>query len=140
MTPSSLSVPTDNIYKFACLFGLALIISSVFSFVAVYTSTLDQKVKHLEVIITLEAKTQRTKAEDEVLSMHRRLIDVSKSNEDAAGFLIGVLLTFGGGLSLYGARKWNSEIQSRDDRLAKLQIEKLEAEIAKLRADISSGN
>jgi hypothetical protein len=134
MTPS-LPVPTDNIYKFACLFGLALIISSIFAFVSTYTSSLDRKIKYSEVVISLEAKAQRSKFEDDTLAMNRKLIDVTKSNENFAGTVIAVLLAIGISLSSYGANKWHRDIQQRDDRLAALQIEKLEVEVAKLRSE-----
>jgi hypothetical protein len=137
MTPSSLSVPTDNIYKFACLFGLALIVSSVFALVVTYTSSLDRKVRYSEIAIPLEAKSPRTKAEDDVLAMYRHLIEVTKSNEYVVSLAVGVLLAVGLILSGYGAKRWHSEIQKRDDKLASLQVEKLEAEVAKLRADLA---
>lgn len=134
MTPS-LPVPTDNIYKFACLFGLALIISSVFAFVSTYTSSLDRKIKYSEVIILLEARAQLSKFEDDTLAMNRKLIEVTKSNEDFAGTVVAALLVVGIFLSSYGANKWYRDIQQRDDRLAALQIEKLEVEVAKLRSE-----
>lgn len=137
MSPS-LPVPTDNIYKFACLFGLALIVSSIFSFVATYTSSLDRKVRYSEALIPLEAKAQRTKIEEDTLAMNKKLIEVTKSNENAAGVAISIVLVVGLFLSGYGAKKWYQDIQRRDDRLAALQLEKLEAEIAKLRSEIKS--
>ena len=57
----SLPIATDNIYKFACLFGLAIIVASVLSFVSVYSSTLDRKVKLSEIILLFEAKGALTK-------------------------------------------------------------------------------
>ena len=92
MTPS-LPVPTDNIYKFSCLFGLALIISSLFAFVSTYTSSLDRKIKYSEVVIPVEAKAQRSKVEDDMLAMNKKLIEVTKSNEsiEGAGISIGLL-------------------------------------------------
>ena len=136
MTPS-LPVATDNIYKFACLFGLALIVSSMFAFVSTYTTSLDRKIKYSEAIIPLEAKVQRTKAEDDLLSMNKKLIEVTKSNEDAAGIVIVVILLVGISLSIAGAQMWYSTIQKRDDRLAALQQEKLELEIEKLRSELA---
>lgn len=136
MTPS-LSVATDNIYKFACLFGLALIISSIFAFVSTYTASLDRKIKYSETIIPLEAKAQRTKAEDDLLAMNKKLIEVTKSNEEVAGIIIIVILAVGISLSIAGAQMWYSTIQKRDDRLAALQQEKLEIEIEKLRSELA---
>jgi hypothetical protein len=136
MSPT-LSIPTDNIYKFACLFGLALIISSIFAFVSTYTASLDRKIKYLEAIIPLEANTERTKTENDFLAMNRKLIEVTKSNESIVENLIAVVFVVGIMLSIYGAREWYHAIQRRDDKLVILQLEKLEIEIEKLRSDIS---
>lgn len=135
MTPS-LPVPTDNIFKFACLFGLALIIAGLFSFVSIYSSSLDRKIKYSEVLIPLEAKAQRSKAEDDILALNKRLIEVTRANEVAGYGVVGAALAAGLFLSGYGAKKWHRDIQQRDDRLALLQIEKLEVEIAKLRMEL----
>lgn len=132
MTPT-LPIPTDNIYKFACLFGLALIVTSIFSFVATYSATLDRKVKYSEVIIPLEGKAPRTKAEDEILDMNKRLIEVAQENQKFASTVIGFVLTFGIVIAVSGAILWYKKIQVRDDKLARLQIEKLELELASLR-------
>lgn len=138
MTPSTLSVPTDNIYKFACLFGLALIVSAVFAFVATYTSSLDRKIKYSEVLIPLEAKTQRTAAEEQTLLLNRKLIEITKSNENAAMGAVAICLVAGAVLSVYGAHRWHRDIQQRDDKLASLQVEKLEVEVAKLKHELQA--
>lgn len=136
MTPS-FPISTDNIYKFACLFGLALIIVSIFSFVSTYTASLDRKVKYMEIIIPLEAKTQRNKAEDDLLLLNKKLVEVAKSNEGAANAAISAVLSIGLILSAFGAYQWHVKIQLRDDQLAHLQMEKLAAEIAKIRREIA---
>lgn len=132
----SLPIPTDNIYKFACLFGLVLIVSAIFAFVSSYSSSLDRKIKYSEVIIPLEAKADRSKIENDLLALNQRLIEVTKSNEKSASTAIGIVLGFGLLLSAYGAKKWHQVIQTRDDKLADLQLRKLEAEVAKLEAEV----
>ncbi len=128
----NLPIATDNIYKFACLFGLAMIIASILSFVSVYSSTLDRKVKLSEAVISLEAKESLTKAEESTLELNKKLIEIAKNNERFAQSVIGCTFAIGLFLSIYGARRWHTKIQARDDLLANLQIEKLRAEIAKL--------
>lgn len=134
MTPT-IPIPTDNIYKFSCLFGLALIVSAILSFAAIYTSSLDRKIKYSEAVIALEAKAQRSKIEEDTLAMNRRLIEITKSNEASANVFIAAVLFAGMLLSIYGAGRWRRDIQQRDNRLSQLQIEKLELEIAKLRTE-----
>lgn len=135
MTPS-LPVPTDNIYKFSALFGLALVVSGIFAFTTVYTSSLEKKIKYAEAMIALEAKTTRTKLEDDTLALNRKLVEVTQSNERTANYSLGSLIAIGLALSVYGAVRWHQFIQPRDDEIARLQKEKLEAEVSKLRAEV----
>lgn len=137
MSPSSIPVPTDNLYKFACLFGLALIISGIFAYAQIYTSSLDRKIKHSEAVIELESKPDRSKSDEDRLLLNRRLIDVTHSNEKFAYNAIAVVFAFGILLSAYGAVKWRRYVQTRDDRLAELQLQKLDLELALLRANLS---
>ncbi|SFZ78008.1 hypothetical protein [Chitinimonas taiwanensis] len=134
MTPS-VPIPTDNIYKFACLFGLALIVSGIFAFVSTYTASLDRKVKYSQVVLELQAKPTKTKAEERLISLNERLIEVTRKNENSANSTVGFVIGLGLVLSGFGATRWYVVIQRRDDRLAALQLEKLEAEIAKLRSE-----
>lgn len=133
MTPS-LSVPTDNIYKFASLFGLALIIASVLSFVSVYSFTLSEKVKISETINTMEAKTGGSKTDEDALKRSKRLLEVHSANEKHANNVITVVIALGIASSIWGFSCWKSRVQGRDDRLVELQIKRLELEVAQLEA------
>ena len=132
----SFPIPTDNIYKFGCLFGLVLIVSSIFSFVSSYSSALDRKVRYSEIVIPLEAKSSRTKIEEDLLTLNKKLIEVTRSNEKYAAQGLAAVLGVGIALSAYGARKWYRLVQIRDDRIAELQLRKLAAEVAKLEAEV----
>lgn len=134
MTPN-IAPPTDNIYKFACLFGLALIISSIFGFISIYSSSLDRKIEYSKTVIPLETKEQRTKAEESMLAMCKKLIEVTKSNESFANVLIAFVLAAGLSLSWYGAWNWHTKIQARDDMQSLLLLEKMRAEINKLKLE-----
>ena len=136
MTPS-FTIATDNIYKFACLFGLALIISAVLSFATTYSSNLDRKVHYSELVIPLEAKQPRSKAEENTLQMYKDLLDVTRSNESSTNSAIGLLFGAGLMLSVWGAQSWYKKVQQRDDRFTELQMRKLEAEIDKLVAEVA---
>lgn len=139
MTPS-LSVPTDNIYKFTSLFGLALIVVSIVSFVSIYTSSLDRKIRYAEIVIRVEAQPQRSKADDDLLALNKTLLGVTKENERLASSVIGAALCIGILLSAFGAHRWHHTVQQRDDKLALLQVEKLEAEIAKLKQETAAAH
>ena len=129
----SVPIPTDNIYKFVCLFGLAITITAVFSCVGIYSSSLDRKIVYAEANMQLQDKVQRTKAEEDQIAANTKLLEVTKENEHFGyGFLIALffagLLTSGG-----GAAAWYDKVQKRDDRLGELQISKLELEIEELK-------
>lgn len=122
-------VPTDNIYKFACLFGLALVIAAIFSYVAVYASSLDRKVKYAEAVIMLEAKQDRSKVETDLLALNQRLLKITKSNEGAAFGVVAFVLLSGVALAMFGSMRWFGHVQKRDDQIAQLQLRKLAAEV-----------
>lgn len=134
MTPS-LPIATDNIYKFACLFGLALVVSCVLAFVSMYSSSLDRKVRYHEAIVQVEQKADKSKADENVIAMHKQLINVTKENESFANTVLAGVLAVGLCLSGYGATQWYRLVQKRDDRIANLQIAKLEQELIKLRSE-----
>lgn len=137
MAPS-IPIPTDNIYKFCCLFGLALIISSVFSFVSIYNASLDRKVQLNDAVIELQTKAERTTAEESQLLFKKKLIEIARSNESTGYVAVAILMVLGGLGSWYGATNWYRKIQLRDDKMAELQLAKLEAEVKKLQAELAA--
>lgn len=137
MTPS-LQIATDNVYKFLCLFGLALIVMSIAAFFSTYTASLDTKIKYNEAIISLEANDQRSKADEGRLELNKKLLKITTSNESLANNLILATMVVGTVLSWFGFQLWYERIQKRDDAVAQLQREKLELEITKLRVGLVS--
>jgi len=133
--PPSFSIATDNIYKFTCLFGLALIITAIFSFISMYSASLEQKVKYMEALILLEAKTEKNKVDADLLEMNKKLLEVATSNDKTGNSFASAVLGTGIVFSIFGAFLWYGKIQLRDDKLAQLQIEKLELELSKLRGE-----
>ncbi len=135
MNPS-FAIPTDNIFKFVCLFGLALIVVSVFAFVATYNFTLENKARYSETIILLESKSPRTKADEDILELNRKLLSVTSENGDISNKAIGLLCGAGISISFLGAISWYRRVQLRDDKLIEMQMEKLHLEVAKLKSEI----
>jgi uncharacterized membrane protein YidH (DUF202 family) len=133
---STIPIPTDNIYKFSCLFGLALIVAGIFSFIASYSSSLDRKIAYVEAMTALEAKTNKTEADTKLIAQKQHLIDVTKSNEKTVSYSTGMVVVLGLLLSFTGAMKWYKIIQPRDDKMAELQIEKMQLEIRKLEVEL----
>ncbi len=116
-------------------FSLAIIVASVLFFVSIYSSALDNKVRLSEAIIPLEAKKELMKIEKDTLEINKKVIKVAKSNEWLAHRVIGGIFFISLLLSIYGAQRWSTRIQVRDDLLATLHIKKLRTEISKLQLE-----
>ena len=130
----TIPIPTDNIYKFSCLFGLALIVTVIFSFVSVYNSSLEKKIKYFDVVTALEAKKDKTDAENKLLEKNKNLIELTRDNEKTANQYFGAVLVIGLLLAILGASMWYTVIQKQDDEIMKLQLRKLAAEVKQLEA------
>lgn len=139
MTPS-LPIATDNIYKFTGLFGLALIVASIIAFFSTSNTFLEQQMKHHELAMALEAKTPRSEIDDHRLVIHNALADLANTNRQRVAQIIIGILGVGIALSVIGLWLWYTKIQVRDDKLAQLQIAKLECEVAKLQAELAASN
>lgn len=133
MTPS-LSVPTDNIYKFASLFGLALIVVAAISYMSAYTAALNSNVQYAQAVIAIESKEERTKLEERMLEFNNRLIEVSVSNRSMVTNVMAVVFAIGCFASAWGFTGWVKKIQARDDEVANLQLRKLRAEVEAIEA------
>jgi len=119
-----LPIPTDNIYKFYALFGLTLLITSMFSSIYFNEKTNDLVYKYAIELDSIE-KT-RTQQNFEVFEkLLNKKITVAVSNRKTANYILGVTCGIGIWLALYGFGKWHKEIQPLHDELLKLQVAKL---------------
>lgn len=134
-------MPTDNLYKFTCLFGLALIVSAVVSFVALYTSSLDTKLKYNEVIVEIHAipEAQRTPIQVARLASKKELMKLTMDNEDQTRSMLAVLLGAGIMLSAAGASVWYQRVQKQDDQMGAAQLRKVRAEAELLERQVLAG-
>jgi hypothetical protein len=128
MTPS-MPVATDNIYKFAALFGLALLISVILVGTYVpdkygepaFNDALELKILQSKDNLSKEETIKKTLLEEKV-----RLFDgfARQIIYGAAVFmLIGAFLLVWGGIA------WWWKVQPKQDELLNLQIEKMKREI-----------
>lgn len=128
-------IPTDNIYKFYALFGLALLITSVFAFLSVYNSH-----RAMAYEIYQEVELLKKIAEPTNEQSIRLEILISKSEIDAKNkkFYMSVVgLMFGLSLSLMfiGFLAWHLKIQPLQDKLKERELEKIELEIKLLKQE-----
>lgn len=131
-----LQIPTDNIYKFVCIFGLSLIISAIVGSISTYNSSLEKVVNVYHDIIVMESKIERNQYDEALLKLDHELIELTNNNLDGFNYLSLGVCAFGVALSWYGLTRWLRIIQTRDNKLADLQAQKLELEIEKLALEV----
>ena len=129
MSPG-LSVPTDNIYKFYALFGLALMISSILAFVYVYDSNRAQVIQWAEEVQVIDKKENTTPSDADRRELLKVLIEVENSNMKFYNHVINIGFGVSIFLSVMGLFIWHLVVQPRSDRMLELQIKALELEIA----------
>jgi hypothetical protein len=128
MTPS-MPIATDNIYKLAALFGVAVLIAAILSIGYTYGKYFESVYVDLTELEMLKAKD--TLSSDE--SIKKKNLEI-KLNTDQANkkFIINFLLGCIGGsiaLSAIGGSFWLARVQPKQDKLLNLQIEKMRREI-----------
>jgi hypothetical protein len=135
----SVPLPTDNLYKFLSLLGLALVIASIAGLTAVYVSSLDTKTRLGLEIIELEAHpAPLPPGHQEKLGLKKRIFEITKNNERDAMLFLSLPLIVGSLLLVFGGKKW-SVVQARDDQIGQLHLRKLTAEVAGLEAELRAG-
>ncbi|TWC30198.1 hypothetical protein FBY03_12521 [Pseudomonas sp. SJZ079] len=136
---SKLPVPTDNIFKFYALFSLLLFIFSVGSLLYVQQSINDLVFENLEEVEALRQQEGLTPPQELRKALLERKLEVATSNRGFFNKALGVLIGLAICGMFYGFRKWHTDVQPVVDetsriqlQIAKLQLEKLQADVAKM--------
>lgn len=115
----TLPVPTDSLYKFAALFGLVLLVTSVIAFNTSYNNTHAELTSLAQKYIDIELK-QGTAARQ-----MRRLLDtqieIADSNRDFRAYFIALTLAIGTLSSGWGFFMWH-RLQPLRDELLELEV------------------
>lgn len=125
-----LPLPTDSLYKFSALFGLALIIAGMVLFV-MNLNTGNARIK-------LNAEAYYALSEDdpyknEKQEMFKNRIETARSDQRYYGYAVGVIIATGVLLSFAGFSIWRKKVQPIQLEMLELEKEKLELEVAMLR-------
>jgi hypothetical protein len=130
---NNVPLPTDNIYKFYALFGLALLIFSIWSLLAMNRSSNDAAFNYLTEIHALKQKSSPQPGDNVKLAALERRLEITAEDRSfftwALAVLSGVAVI---GIS-YGFGKWQNEIQPKQDELMALQIEMARLQVAELK-------
>lgn len=127
----SLPIPTDNLYKFACLFGLTLIVVAVFGMISINNAEVERVVRMIESTHSAAMKQDRVAAEGAV-ALFENVSNATRIPYAIATLALTFTLALGCSISVVGAIFWKQKVQKRDDLMAELQLKKLEAEVAQL--------
>lgn len=130
---SRVPLPTDNIYKFYALFGLLLFI---FSFGAAIVNNQATNNQLFQIVVELETikALPNSGVVDEVKKVVlERKLEIIKSDKRFYKHATGVVIAIATLMMLYGFDKWHKKIQPMQDEIAKLQLDKLRAEVAMLK-------
>lgn len=130
-------IPTDNIYKFYALFGLALLFVCVIGFVSIYNASLDRSLEiyqEFEILKKIENPSDSQSIRIEVLDKLNEIIPANKDFymtviNGAAGFCITLIC--------FGFWQWQFKVQPLQDELLAKQLEKTELEIKALHNKIN---
>ena len=87
--------------------------------------------EHSLELVILNAKTDLS-SEETVKEFLSHVRNLNISNRDAFFYILTIITGIGGGMMLYGLKKWHQEIQPQQDELLNLQIEKMKLEIIEL--------
>jgi len=133
---SKMSLPTDNIYKFYAIFGLLLLITSLFLFtqlVSNYNNKAFDRYIDLEILKAVNKPNAEQKAKKEILEA-KKDIDTSDKNFylTCLGLFVGLSLFS----MLYGFYQWHNKIQPMQDKAEKLNIYKLKLEVKILKKQL----
>jgi hypothetical protein len=133
---NKIPLPTDNIFKFYALFGLLLLIFALGA--AIYENRATNEVIFAAIpeSESLNQITQRSLAESAKLAVLQRRIEIAKADKSGMTYLLGGVGAIGGLVMAYGFRKWHTEIQPTNDRMAKVQLEIAELQRDKLKREI----
>jgi hypothetical protein len=135
---SRIPLPTDNIFKFYALFGLLLFIFCSSSIIYVEHSTNElvfQSVIELESVKQIANPSPVDTAKKLVLE---KRIEIALSDRKSSVGAIGVFLAISIASMVFGFVKWHREVQPIQDKIAKLQLEKLQYEVDQLRKPMAS--
>ncbi|MBL1274531.1 MAG: hypothetical protein COB30_000425 [Ectothiorhodospiraceae bacterium] len=127
---SSLSIPTDNIFKFYAIFGLALLISSIIGASIIITSSNERVISYYEKIHSLKKDGKINNNEKELSDRYEQIIQTIITDRKFHGSSLMAIFLIGAIISIFGFINWHRKYQSKQNDLLDLQIEHMKKEIS----------
>lgn len=128
---SRIPLPTDNIYKFYALFGLALLIASMAAFLYVHKSTNEMAFEVALEFAELAAKEHPSASELKRKEVIEKRLSIAVEDREIYNYTLSVFMGVGIFLMIMGFGKWQTVVQPKQDKLLDLQIAQAEQDLKK---------
>jgi hypothetical protein len=125
----SVPIATDNIYKFAALFGLVMMISWIVAVLYLLKINYEFGVENINEYELLKVKTDLTQAESIRKDALEQILRLRSVGTKVFMWSLNILFLVGIGICYWGFRSWYKKVQPKQDELVNLQIEKMKREI-----------
>ncbi|MBN2729937.1 MAG: hypothetical protein JXR53_12000 [Bacteroidales bacterium] len=122
-------MPTDSLYKFYAIFGLSLIIFCLGALV--YNNNMrnariiEAQMKRAD----LEERSTLNSADSLKLRTLKMDVEITVSNDNFYTIALGVILSIGIMVAIYGFNKWQVKIQNIEDEMKVYQLKKIKNDI-----------
>ena len=123
----SLPIPTDNLYKFFAMFGLAILITAIMGSVLINSATNQKLLTYIEQIETIAANGE-SEAKKGTLEVYEKLIKVTINDKKFLTIGLGLFGGVGVLMLLHGFQRWYTYYQPKHDEILELTINKMRAE------------
>ncbi len=133
-------IPTDNIYKFYALFGLALFITGSYALQSIHNSYLEVIYETYQEQILLSKIEQPTNEQSTRLEVLEHKRKTNAHNKVDYTKVAGLVIALGMTLMFIGFAVWQLKIQPLQDDLRKKEIEKINLEIDLLKRELETSN
>ena len=137
---SRIPVPTDNIFKFYALFSLLVFVFSIGA--VLYSNNAANRLVFSAVVEIETLKQDRVPSASQKMRIAalERQLDLSQSDRDFYTIALSFLVTFSIVGIVYGFKKWHMEVQPVIDESTRIQLEIAKLQLEKMRAEVGKSD
>jgi hypothetical protein len=125
----SVPIAMDNIYKFAALFGLVVMISTIVAMLYLLKINYEFGISTIDELELLKVKENLTQAESIRKSAIEQILELRNFGTKSFMYVLDFFFIIGGLVCFWGFYCWFKKVQPKQDELFNLQIEKMKREI-----------
>ncbi|HEX9869591.1 MAG TPA: hypothetical protein VGC99_13545 [Candidatus Tectomicrobia bacterium] len=136
MTPT-IPIPTDHVYKFHALCGLAILISSMIGLVYLHDRFNERIGKNYLKWEILNRKANLSQEEEVTKAVLDMRLKLDRADRKLMPKALGAIAGIGVVMMVFGFMLWHKKVQPKQDKLLELQIKKIEREILALDKELA---